>query len=64
MELGANGTVGGILIMWDSRVISKMDVMVGVFSVSCVFKNVDDGFVWVFTRVYSPNDDVMGLLFG
>ena len=32
--LEANRIVGGILIMWDKRVLDKMEVMVGTFSVS------------------------------
>ena len=27
---------------------------IGNFSVSCRFKNVEDGFCWVFTGVYGP----------
>ena len=27
---------------------------VGQFSISCCFKNCDDGFVWIFTGVYGP----------
>lgn len=57
MELGAQGMAGGILMMWDNRTISKLDSDVGAFSVSCVFKNVDDAFEWVMTRVYGTNDD-------
>ena len=26
----------------------------GKFSISCCFKNCDDGFCWIFTRVYGP----------
>ena len=32
--LEANRIAGGILIMWDKRVLDKMEVMVGTFSVS------------------------------
>ena len=31
-----------------------VDLEVGLFSVSCRFKNVEDGFVWNFFRVYGP----------
>ena len=32
--LEVDQTTGGILIMWDKRVLDKMEVMVGTFSVS------------------------------
>lgn len=28
---------------------------VGVFSISCHFKNCKDGFVWIFMGVYGPS---------
>ena len=31
-----------------------VDLEVGLFSGSCRFKNVEDGFVWNFFRVYGP----------
>lgn len=40
--------------MWDSKVLEKVEVEYGMFSVSCLFKDVTDGFRWVFTGVYSP----------
>lgn len=49
--------------MWDSRILSKLDEVVGTFFVSCVFKNVDDGFEWVLIGVYGPNDDAMRVSF-
>ncbi|XP_050243704.1 uncharacterized protein LOC126692222 [Quercus robur] len=51
------GGSGGILLMWDNRVVDKVDEAVGCFSVSCKFKNVADHFVWAFTGVYGPNSD-------
>ncbi|KAK9278428.1 hypothetical protein L1049_027993 [Liquidambar formosana] len=57
VELGAQGTARGVFIMWDNRVLSKVDEGIGVFSTSCVFKNIDDGFQWIFIGVYGPNDD-------
>lgn len=41
-------------MMWDSRVLEKVEVEYGMFSVSCLFKDVTDGLRWVFTGVYSP----------
>lgn len=54
IHLDAVGAAGGVLVLWDSRVVEKMDDEYGMFSVSCLFKNVMDGFRWVFTGVYGP----------
>uniref|UniRef100_A0A2N9H1T5 Reverse transcriptase domain-containing protein n=1 Tax=Fagus sylvatica TaxID=28930 RepID=A0A2N9H1T5_FAGSY len=54
----AGGASGGILTMWDSRVVEKVDEAVGRFSLSCQFKVVLSGFEWGFTGVYGPNKDV------
>ena len=53
--LGSCGASGGVLLMWDMRVVDKVEEAVGCFSVSCKFKNVVDQFIWAFTRVYGPN---------
>jgi hypothetical protein len=55
--LPAFGTSGGILLMWDKRVVECIDEAVGTFSLSCKFKSVLDQFVWAFTGVYSTNDN-------
>lgn len=31
---------------------------VGVFSISMIFKNIDDGVQWIFLEVYGPNDNI------
>ena len=31
-----------------------LDVEVGQFSISCIFRNVENGLVWLFTGVYGP----------
>lgn len=59
MEWGALnlwGSVGGILVFWDSRVLELIGMEIGAFSISCLFKNCEDGFCWVFTGVYGPLD--------
>ncbi|XP_030936692.1 uncharacterized protein LOC115961945 [Quercus lobata] len=53
--LGSCGASGGVLLMWDTRVVNKVEEAVGQFSVSCKFTSVCDQFVWVFTGVYGPN---------
>ena len=35
---GSNGALGGILVMWDTRVIEKLEDAVGNFSISCKFQ--------------------------
>ena len=48
----------GVLLIWDKQVVEKMDVLVGQFLVSVLFKGVLDGFVWVCTGIYGPNVDL------
>ncbi|KAG6717072.1 hypothetical protein I3842_04G079200 [Carya illinoinensis] len=43
--------------MWDQRVVEKMEVAVGLFTVACSFRSVSDGFKWAFAGVYGPNID-------
>ena len=52
--LNAEGSVGGILLLWDKRRISLEDSVAGNFSVSCLFRMAEDGFQWVFSGVYGP----------
>jgi exonuclease III len=40
--LGSSGASGGILLLWDKRVVEKLEDAIGYFSVSCKFKNVED----------------------
>jgi hypothetical protein len=55
--LASHGASGGILIMWDRRIVEKMDVYVGEFVVACSFRSVADDFSWAFAGVYGPNFD-------
>ena len=52
--LDATGIAGGILLFWDKRIVEVIETVSGVFSVSCLLKNVKDGFQWIFTGVYGP----------
>ena len=52
--LNAEGSVGGILLLWDNSRISLVDFVVGSFFVSCLFRMVEDEFQWAFSRVYGP----------
>ena len=40
--------------MWDRKVLEKLEDVVGQFSVSCKFRNIEDNFEWDFSSVYSP----------
>ncbi|KAG2671361.1 hypothetical protein I3760_14G131900 [Carya illinoinensis] len=55
--LAAKGASGGILVMWDRRVVEKIEEFVGVYLVACSFTSVADDFMWVFAGVYGPNLD-------
>ena len=50
--MDASGSTGGILICWDKRTLEVLALEVGQFSISCRFRNMEDGFVWMFTGVY------------
>ncbi|KAG6654621.1 hypothetical protein CIPAW_05G158600 [Carya illinoinensis] len=55
--LASNGASGGILVMWDKRVMEKMEEFVGEFSVVVSFKMAEDNFMWAFAGIYGPNAD-------
>ena len=57
--VNARGASEGIVVFWDSRVLELVGMEVGVYSISCQFKNCDDGFVWFFTGVYGPTQRVV-----
>ena len=52
--LNAIGSVGGVLICWDKRLLEILEWEEGQFSISCRLRNVEDGVVWVFMGVYGP----------
>ena len=52
--LNAEGTAGGILLLWDKRRLSMVDSVVGSFSISCLFRMAEDEYHWVFSEVYGP----------
>uniref|UniRef100_A0A2N9IB59 Uncharacterized protein n=1 Tax=Fagus sylvatica TaxID=28930 RepID=A0A2N9IB59_FAGSY len=55
LSLDSVGASGGIILMWDKRVVDRVDVAIGNFSVSCRFSEVATGFEWAFSGVYGPN---------
>uniref|UniRef100_A0A2N9H2I2 Endonuclease/exonuclease/phosphatase domain-containing protein n=1 Tax=Fagus sylvatica TaxID=28930 RepID=A0A2N9H2I2_FAGSY len=62
LYLGSMGASGGILLMWDTRVVEKIDDAVGNYSVSCKFRSVLNQLEWVFSGVYGPQMDRERLL--
>ena len=63
VALDAVQTAGGILLMWDRRVLERTEVVVGSFSVSVRWQGVGDGFSWACSGVYGPIDNnAMGLM--
>jgi hypothetical protein len=55
--LGSEGASGGILLMWDHRVLEKVDEAVEHFSLSCKFRCVADNYEWAFSGVYGLQSD-------
>lgn len=49
-------TSGGILVIWNRKVLSKVDQWVGEFSVSVVLKEVNGKAKWTVTSVYGLTD--------
>jgi exonuclease III len=49
------GASGGIILMWNTRVVEKLEEAVGMFSISCKFREVVSGFIWAFSGVYGSN---------
>lgn len=52
-----NVASGGIIVMWDKRVGELIQEYMELYLVACHFKNVDNGFKWVFAGIYCPNLD-------
>ncbi|RVW74710.1 hypothetical protein CK203_047882 [Vitis vinifera] len=54
VSLDARGSAGGVLVMWDKRVLEGLEAEMGSFSISCRFRNCEERFVWVFSGLYGP----------
>ena len=50
--LNAEGSAGGILLFWDKKIMELVDSETGLFSISCLFKMVEGGVLWMFSGVY------------
>ena len=53
----AKGASGGILILWDSRVLQLIEVEESSYSLSGKFQNIEDDFTWIFSGVYGPTSN-------
>lgn len=51
----SKGASSGVPIMFDKRVVARLEECVGDFTVACSFENVEGGFHWAFLGVYGPN---------
>ncbi|RVW24909.1 hypothetical protein CK203_079460 [Vitis vinifera] len=54
VALDAYGSAGGLLICWDKRSLEVLEMEMGKFSISCRFRNVEDGLTWIFIGMYGP----------
>ncbi|XP_034688121.1 uncharacterized protein LOC117916277 [Vitis riparia] len=52
--IDSRGAAGGIVVIWDNRMLELVDMQKGLFSITCTFKSCEDGFIWTFTGVYGP----------
>lgn len=60
VEWKAHAAVGAaecVLLMWDKRVVEKIEVAIGVFSVFCLYPNGEVWFLWALNVVYGSNDN-------
>ena len=46
--------MGGILLLLDRRRIRLVDSVTSSFLILCLFIMVEDGYEWMFSRVYDP----------
>ena len=61
--MDVKGASGRILVFWDKRVLELIERKVGLFSVSCLFRNCANGFKWMFYGVYGTIVDSRRELF-
>ena len=46
----------GILILWDKRVVEKIEDCIGVYSLAMKFRSIEDNSIWAVAGVYGPNN--------
>lgn len=57
--LASCGASGGMLLIWDKRIVEKIDVFVGEYVLACSFRSVEEDCSWAFAGVYGPNFDAL-----
>ncbi|KAG6646425.1 hypothetical protein CIPAW_07G008100 [Carya illinoinensis] len=55
--LASNGASGGIVVLWDRRVVERVEEFIGNYTVACSFKSIADNYLWAFAGVYGANLD-------
>ncbi|KAF5477381.1 hypothetical protein F2P56_004026 [Juglans regia] len=53
--LASSWASGGVLVMWDKRVVEMVEDCTGSYSMAVIFRNIEDGWRWAFAGVYGPN---------
>jgi len=54
VALKAQGTAGGIIVMWDRNSFNLVSSSCGDFSITCLFQMMGGDFEWAFMGVYGP----------
>ncbi|KAL6312516.1 hypothetical protein AAG906_033361 [Vitis piasezkii] len=62
--LEAVGAAGGVLICWDKRSLEILEWEEGQFSISCKFRNVENGVVWCLRVFMALSPKRIGSVFG
>jgi hypothetical protein len=52
--LDSYGTSRVIMILWDKRVVEKIENCIGVYTLAIKFRNIDRS-IWAFVGAYGPN---------
>ncbi|KAG2718513.1 hypothetical protein I3760_03G224000 [Carya illinoinensis] len=55
--LASSEASGGVLVMWNKRVVEMVEDCIGLFSIAVTFKNIEDGWMWALAGVYRPDVD-------
>ena len=50
------GASGGVVILWDTRVVQLVGMEESSYTLSCGFRNCANDFYWIFTGIYRPTN--------
>lgn len=56
-DLQANGTRGGVIILWDRRLWKSINIQQGIYSVSVILESLQEQFRWCYTGVYGRHSN-------